>query len=86
MSQKLLQLSVWGLNVRRDTLTSQRDFTNMMLLAEIFEEVLLNKKILLEDTVEIIQSIIIDLSRILYLLTFQEPDTEFRFPIPTQIS
>ena len=58
----------------------------MMLLAEIFEEVLLNKKILLEDTVEIIQSIIIDLSRILYLLTFQDPDTEFRFSIPTQIS
>ena len=75
MSQKLLQLSVWGLNVRRDTLTSQRDFTNMMLLAEICEEVLPNKKMLLEDTVENIQSIIIDLSRILYERTFQEPDT-----------
>jgi hypothetical protein len=41
----------------------------MMLLAEIYEEVLLNKKMLLEDTFEIIQSIIIDLSRILYKRT-----------------
>ena len=47
----------------------------MMLLAEICEEVLPNKKMLLEDTVENIQSIIIDLSRILYERTFQEPDT-----------
>ena len=63
----------------------------MMLLTEICEEVLLNKKkMLLGDTFQILQSILIDLSRILYgqpKLVIQEldPVSEFKFSIPSQI-
>ena len=78
-------------DVRRDALTSKRDFINMMLLTEICEEVLLNKKkMLLGDTFQILQSILIDLSRILYgqpKLVIQEldPVSEFKFSISSQI-